>query len=94
MNIDIGGVEIFNPKDKVIVKTGSELNQWYTVTSITNPQGIDWIWSVVDRLQLEGMVATRLTNENGIIGIEDGDQGIAMQQRLETGNLLFQVSMF
>jgi hypothetical protein len=94
MSIDIGGVEIFNPKDKGIVKIGSGLKQWYTMTSITNPQGIDWIWSEIDKLQLEGMVATKLTNENGIISMENGDQSIAIQQRLETGNLLFQVSIF
>ncbi len=93
MNIDIGG-EIYNPKEKGTMKSGSESKQWYTTTNIPDPQGIDWIWSVVSNLQLEGVVATKLiTDENGIISFEDGNQRIAIQQRLETGNLLFQVNI-
>src|SRR5438128_2585279 len=92
MNIDIGGGEIFNPKDKGATKS-NKLKQWYTTTNIPDPQGIDWIWSVVDKLQLEGVVATKLINENGIISIKNGDQNIAMQQHLEIGNLLLQVSI-
>jgi hypothetical protein len=90
MNIDIGGDETFNIKNK---ETISELKEWYITTDISNPLEVDWIWSVVDKLQLESIIATKLINKNGIISIENGNQSIAMQQRLEIGNLLFQVSI-
>ncbi|GES84649.1 YEATS domain-containing protein 2-like [Rhizophagus clarus] len=89
MNIDIGGDETYNLKNK---ETINKLNEWYTATNISNPLEIDWIWSVVDKLQLEGIIATKLINKNGTISIENGDQNIAMQQRLEIGNLLFQIT--
>src|SRR3954447_13317419 len=90
MNIDIGGDETFNLKNK---ETISKFKEWYTATNISNPLEIDWIWSVVGKLQLEGIIATKLINKNGIISIENEDQSIAMQQHLEIGNLLFQVSI-
>ncbi|CAI2187663.1 14430_t:CDS:2 [Funneliformis geosporum] len=93
MNIDIGGGIIFNIKDIGTMKSGNKSKHWYATTNIPDPRGIDWIWSVVGNLQLEGVVATKLiTNENGIISFEEGDQNIAMQQRLETGNLLLQLT--
>lgn len=91
MNIDIGGDETFNLKSKET--TISKMKEWYTATNISNPLEIDWIWSVVDKLKLEGVIATKLINKNGIISIENGDQSIAMQQHLEIGSLLFQVSI-
>ena len=93
MNIDIGGSEIFNLKNKEIIKIESKLEE-FTTTNISNPLEIDWIWSVVNKLQLEGVIATKLINKNGIISIENGNQSIAIQQHLEIGNLLFQVSIF
>ncbi|PKC07798.1 hypothetical protein RhiirA5_399648, partial [Rhizophagus irregularis] len=90
MNIDIGGDETFNLKSKET--TISKMKEWYTATNISNPLEIDWIWSVVDKLQLEGVIATKLLNKNGIISIENGDQSIAMQQHLEIGNLLYQIT--
>ncbi|CAG8481281.1 19181_t:CDS:10 [Dentiscutata erythropus] len=71
-----------------LVKNMSELKDWYTF----NPQGIDWIWDVVGQLKLDGVVATKLIKYDGKIEVEDGDINVAIQQRLETGNLIFQLT--
>ncbi|CAG8461696.1 15789_t:CDS:10 [Racocetra fulgida] len=57
--------------------------------TLTVEAGIDWIWEVVDQLKLDGIVATKLIKIDGKIDVENGDMNVAIQQRLETGNLIF-----
>ncbi|CAG8500769.1 17273_t:CDS:10, partial [Acaulospora colombiana] len=71
-------------------KDTKEFGNWYK-TDISDPQGIDWIWNVINQLKLSGVAATKLMcNSDGEILVENGDVDAAITQRLETGNLIFQ----
>ncbi|CAG8783112.1 10240_t:CDS:2, partial [Cetraspora pellucida] len=86
-NLNNNGITVSNDSLSIkAVKNVSELKDWYTF----NPQGIDWIWEIIDQLKLDGVVATKLIKIDGKIDVENGDINIAIQQRLETGNLIFQ----
>ncbi|CAG8657747.1 45343_t:CDS:2, partial [Gigaspora margarita] len=69
-------------------KNMNEFKERYTF----NPQGIDWVWDVIGQLKLDGVVATKLIKYDGKIEVENGDINVAIQQRLETGNLIFQLT--
>ncbi|CAG8457423.1 16589_t:CDS:10 [Acaulospora morrowiae] len=76
-------------------KDVKEFGDWYKtdMTDVSDPQGIDWIWSVIDQLKLSGVMATKLIcDSGGKVLVENGDANIAIKQRLETGNLIFQLT--
>src|SRR5690349_437601 len=55
-------------------------------------RALDWVWNIVGQLKLTGVVANALvTTRNGAVGVEDGDRGVAIEQRIVVGSMLLNV---
>ncbi|CAG8559193.1 188_t:CDS:10 [Ambispora gerdemannii] len=97
MDIDIGNFDdkgvvknIFNPN--TLSPEDEESNKWLTINSMLDPHGIDWVWDVVAELEMKSVVATNIsTLDDNTISMKD-DSIVAVEQRLMTGNLLFQLT--
>ncbi|CAG8508867.1 14074_t:CDS:2, partial [Ambispora leptoticha] len=97
MDIDIGNFDIketmtniFNPS--ILSQNDDKSNEWLTINSMLDPRGIDWVWDVVAELEMKSVVATNISaSDDNTISMED-DSIVAVEQRLVTGNLLFQLT--
>ena len=68
--------------------TNDLLNNPQFINSL-DPEGIDWVWDVVDQIKLPTVSATRLNiNEDQM---PMNERKMATEQRLIVGNLIFQV---
>ncbi|CAG8538490.1 3242_t:CDS:10 [Paraglomus occultum] len=69
--------------------TNDLLNNSQFINSL-DPEGIDWIWDVVDQIKLPTVSATRLNvNEDQM---PMNERRVATEQRLIVGNLIFQAT--
>ncbi|CAG8488368.1 3459_t:CDS:10 [Paraglomus brasilianum] len=69
--------------------TNDLLNNPQFINSL-DPEGIDWVWDVVDQIKLPTVSATRLNINEDQMHVNE--RKVAVEQRLIVGNLIFQAT--
>src|SRR6185369_7489003 len=96
MEIDVGSsIQVSDGENRASSSTTLQnedtsdlLNNPQFINSL-DPEGIDWIWELVDQIKLPTISATRLNISEDQMSMNE--RKMAAEQRLIVGNLIFQV---